>query len=67
MRLDQLAEPVAVGLSPKEAVRFRQTAGVVVRLAVQRHGWNPTRIRRSLKGLFEWFKRTERYITWKDA
>lgn len=51
------------GLSPKEAVRFRQAVGVIVRIVMAKHEWHPTRIRGALKGLSEWFKRTERYIT----
>jgi len=52
------------GLSPKEAVRFRQAVGVIVRIVMAKHEWHPTRIRGALKGLSKWFKRTERYVNW---
>jgi hypothetical protein len=51
------------GLSAKEAVRFRQAVGVIVRLVMVKAGWNQTGLRGSLKGLSKWFSRSERYIT----
>lgn len=54
-------------LAAKQAVRFRQAVGVVVRLVMVKNGWNQTGLRGSLTGLSKWFSRTERYITWKDA
>ena len=51
------------GLSAKEAIRFRQAVGVIVRIVMAKHEWNPTQVQRgSLKGLSEWFQRTERYF-----
>ena len=60
---DEKIKKLYEGLSPKEAVRFRQVVGVIVRLVMAKHGWNPTRIRGSLQGLSKWFSRSERYIT----
>lgn len=60
---DEKIKKLYEGLSPKEAVRFRQAVGVIVRIVMAKHRWNPTRIRGSLKGLSRWFKRPERYIT----
>jgi len=48
-------------LSPKEAVRFKQAVGVIVRLVMEKHGMGPTGKRGSLTGLSTWFTRSERY------
>ena len=61
---DEKIKTLYEGLSPKESVRFRQAVGVVVRLVMGKHGWNTTRMRGSLKGLSEWFSRSERYVKW---
>lgn len=55
------------GLRAKQAVRFRQAVGVVVRVVMVKNGWNQTGLRGSLAGLSEWFQRTERYVTWNDV
>ena len=60
---DERIKKLYEGLSAKEAIRFRQAVGVIVRIVMAKHDWNPTRIRGSLKGLSKWFTRTERYIT----
>lgn len=60
---DETMKKLYEGLSKKEAVRFRQAVGVIVRIVMSKHAWRPTRTRGSLKGLSEWFTRTERYIS----
>jgi hypothetical protein len=59
---DEKIRKLYAGLSKKEAVRFRQAVGVIVRLVMAKEFWKPTRTRGSLKGLSEWFSRPERYI-----
>ncbi len=54
------------GLSPKESVRFRQAVGVIVRLVMQKHGWEQYGKRGSLTGLSKRFTRSERYFTLDD-
>ena len=52
-------------LSPKKQVRVRQAVGVIVRLVMKHHHWTPVKdgekTRGSLKGLSDWFNRSERY------
>jgi hypothetical protein len=67
LELDVKIKKFYDGLSPKEAVRFRQAVGVIVRIVMVKAGWNQTGLRGSLKGLSKWFSRSERYVTWKDA
>jgi len=61
---DEAIKNIYEGLSPKEAVRFRQAVGVIVRVVMAKHEWYSTRTRGSLKGLSKWFSRTERYVNW---
>lgn len=49
-------------LSAKQAIRFRQAVGVIVRIVMAKHGWTPANGRGSLTGLSKWFSRAERYI-----
>lgn len=41
--------------------RFRQAAGVAVKLAMRRWGWRTTGRKGSLAGMSDWFTRAERY------
>lgn len=50
-------------LSPKQAIRFRQATGVIVRMVMLKCEWTPLlKIRGSLVGLSKWFSRSERYM-----
>ncbi|MGE3408655.1 MAG: hypothetical protein AB7I37_17685 [Pirellulales bacterium] len=54
-------------LSPKQAVRFRQAVGVIVRIVMTKYGWFTLGNRRgSLAGLSKWFGRSERYYNLDD-
>lgn len=48
-------------LTPKQAIRFRQAVGVVIKVVMRRAGMGPTGKRGSLAALSDWFKRSERY------
>lgn len=59
---DEKIKKLYEGLSKKEAVRFRQAVGVIVRIVMEKAHWNRTGQRGALKGLSKWFSRSERYI-----
>lgn len=56
LEVDVVILLVYFGLSPKQAVRFRQAIGVVVRLVMHKHGWHSAGTRGSLAGLPAWRK-----------
>jgi hypothetical protein len=58
---DEKIKKLYEGLSAKEAIRFRQAVGVIVRLVMVQNGWKQTGLRGSLAGISDWFKRPERY------